>query len=119
MNSYKDLIIWQKGIDLVVLTYKLTDYFPKTEIYGLASQMRRAAVSVPSNISEGWSRKNTTEYINFLSITNGSLSELETQLVLSEKLSFGDRNSRNHCFDILSEIQKMVVASINTLRKSL
>ena len=85
-QSYKDLIVWQKAIELATWIYGLTGGFPKEEIYGITSQMRRAAVSVPSNIAEGQSRQHKNEFIQFLSIAKGSLSELETQLIISGKL---------------------------------
>src|SRR3990172_4456566 len=91
-TNYKDLIVWQKAIDLATWIYSHTAGFPKEEIYGIVSQMRRAAVSVPSNIAEGQSRQHKTEFIQFLSIVKGSLAELETQLIISAKLKYiGDR----------------------------
>lgn len=78
INSYKDLIVWQKSFDLVRQIYQLTDNFPKMEIYGLTSQMRRAAISIPSNIAEGFVRKHTKEFSQFVSIAFGSGAELET-----------------------------------------
>ena len=78
INSYKDLKIWQKGIDLVEITYKITISFPKTEQYGLTSQIRRSSVSVPSNIAEGWGRGYNNSFLQFIKIARGSLYELET-----------------------------------------
>lgn len=117
LSSYKELIVWQKSIELVVLIYKLTSTFPREEIYGLISQLRRCAVSVPSNIAEGWSRKNRPEFINFLSISNGSAAELETQLIISKKLNFGDEIIRNKCFSLLEEVQKMLGTMGRNLRQ--
>jgi len=88
LQSYRDLMVWQKAIELAVLAYRLTEGFPRREIYGLASQMRRAGVSVPSNIAEGYGRASRREYLQFLSIAQGSLKELETQTILAEKLAF-------------------------------
>lgn len=85
-QSFKDLIVWQKSMNLARTTYTYTDQFPKTEIYGLTNQMRRAAVSIPSNIAEGSRRKNVKEYIQFLRISYGSAAELETQLILAKDL---------------------------------
>ena len=82
VTHYKDLIAWQKAMDLVCLIYETTKTFPKEELYGLTNQIRRAAVSVPSNIAEGHSRKSSAEYKNFLSIARGSLAEIETQFIL-------------------------------------
>jgi len=87
-KTHKDLEIWKEGIKLVTKIYKLTKDFPDEELYGLTSQMRRAAVSYPSNISEGAARNSNNEYIRFLYIALGSLSELETQIIISEKLNY-------------------------------
>jgi four helix bundle protein len=88
MQGHKDLIVWQKAMDLVVAIYKLTKSFPKAEVYGLASQMQRAAVSVPSNIAEGHGLKQTQAYGRHLAIANGSLTELETQLEIGRRLGY-------------------------------
>ena len=86
IKSYKDLLIWQKGINIVVNVYELTEEFPKEEKYALTSQLKRAALSIPSNIAEGYGRNSTQSYIYFITIARGSLFELETQLILAEKL---------------------------------
>lgn len=88
IRSYRDLEVWQKGMKLAEICYERTAGFPSREIYGLASQMRRAAVSVPSNIAEGHSRRTRQAYLNHLSIALGSQSELETQIELSSRLKF-------------------------------
>ena len=85
---HKDLDVWKLGIELVEKIYKITSQFPKVEHFGLSSQMQRAAVSVPSNIAEGAARNSEKEYIHFLYISLGSLSELETQLIISQKLKY-------------------------------
>ena len=87
-KTHKDLEIWKEGIKLVTKIYKLTKDFPKEELYGLTSQMRRAAVSYPSNLAEGAARESITEYIRYIYISLGSLSELETQLIISKNLGF-------------------------------
>lgn len=87
-RSYKDLVVWQKGIALAKLTYRLTQKFPSEEKFGLIGRMRRAAVSIPSNIAEGQARHTTGEFIQFVSHAEGSLAELDTQLVLSIELDF-------------------------------
>lgn len=102
---------------LVVLVYEFTKTLPKEEIYGLVSQMRRCAVSIPSNIAEGWARKNTQEYINFLSIAMGSAAELDTQLTLSERLKIGDPGLLKDCQSLLVEVQKMLPSMMKSLRK--
>ena len=88
IRSYRDLRVWQRGIELVESIYVITQSFPKQEIYGLTSQMRRAAISIPANISEGHSREHTKEFRNFLSITQGSISELETELEIATRLGY-------------------------------
>ena len=79
IKSYKDLLIWQKGIDIVINLYELVEDFPREEIYALTSQVKRASISIPSNIAEGYGRSSTQSYIHFVSISRGSLFELETQ----------------------------------------
>jgi four helix bundle protein len=86
LKSHKELIVWQKSIELVKKIYLLTTDFPKNEIYGLSSQMKRAAISIPSNIAEGYSRKGTKEYLHFLRIAYGSSNELETQIIIAKDL---------------------------------
>ncbi len=88
MQGHRELIVWQKAMDLVVAVYRLTKLFPKTEVYGLASQMQRAAVSVPSNIAEVHGLKQTQAYARHLAIANGSLTELETQLEIAQRLGY-------------------------------
>lgn len=108
INSYKDLIVWQKSFELVMEIYKLTDLFPKPEIYGLISQMRRCAVSIPSNIAEGFVRKHRKEYAQFISIAFGSGAELETQLLLSKELKFVSEKEFIKSEQLLNEIMKML-----------
>ncbi len=115
IKSFKELIVWQRAMELTVLVYEFTTDFPKTEIYGLVSQLRRAAVSIPSNIAEGWARKGTKEFINSLSMAFGSAAELETQLILSEKFNYGENRLRDGCLDKLVEVQKMLPATIRSL----
>ena len=88
LSNFKELIVWQKAYKLTLEIYKVTAGFPKDEQYGLSAQMRRAAVSVVSNIAEGYTRKGISEYINFLSIAYASLAELETQVLLSEDIGY-------------------------------
>lgn len=88
MKSHKDLLVWQKSVDLVVRIYSATHGWPKEEMYGLTAQIRRAAVSIPSNIAEGAGRAGQKEFSRFLSIAMGSLAEVETQIVIAEKLGF-------------------------------
>ncbi len=115
IKSYKDMIVWQKSMDLAIEIYKLVKLLPKEEIYALADQMRRAAVSIPSNIAEGQSRNKTKEFIQFLSIARGSNSELFTQLLICEKVGYLSANQTLRAKSASSEISKMLVALINKL----
>lgn len=117
IESYKDLIVWKKSMELAELVYKLTDNFPKSEVFSLSNQIRRAVVSIPSNIAEGWARKGLGEYIQFLHISSGSASEVETQLLLSKKLNFGNMDHYQQAEVILSEIQKMLYVLIKKLKE--
>jgi four helix bundle protein len=114
-GNYKNLIVWQKSIILVKLIYQLTAKFPSEEKFGLVSQMRRAVVSVPSNIAEGQARRTTGDYIRFVSIAEGSLAELETQTIVSIELEFCNKNETEAIFSLMLEIRKM----LNALRRSL
>jgi four helix bundle protein len=109
-KHYKELLVWQKGMNLAKLVYKLTMRFPAEERYGLTSQMRRAAVSVPSNIAEGQARRSTNEFLQFLSVAEGSLAELDTQLCLSVELGFALQTEVAPCLKEVDELQKMLVA---------
>jgi len=109
-KHYKDLLIWRRSMALAKLVYQLTRNFPSEERYGLISQLRRAAVSVPSNIAEGQARKGTSEFLQFLSIATGSLAELETQLLLSIDLAYCKQTEVDALLQEIDELQKMVVA---------
>ena len=115
--TYKDLILWQKAMELVELTYLLVKKLPKEETYALSDQMRRAAISIPSNIAEGNGRKSKTEYIRFLDISRGSLYELETQLQIGVMLHFFNESDTNEIFDLITEIKKMINSLITQLGK--
>ena len=114
-KNYRDLIAWQKGMDLVEQIYGITKTFPKDEIYGLTTQIRRAVVSIPSNIAEGEGRTSEKEFLNFLPIAYGSLREVETQVIISERLQYIDGTKAKELLVLCSEIGKI----INGLRKSL
>ena len=108
VSSYKDLLVWQKAFGLVKEVYLLTGEFPADEKYGLVAQMRRAAVSVPSNIAEGQARHSTREFILFISHAEGSAAELETQLLISVELGYcGDAKARR-LLDTVTEVRKML-----------
>ena len=114
-KSYKDLIVWQKAIELVMTVYELTSKFPKSETYGLTSQIRRAAVSIASNIAEGYARQYRPEYIQFLSMAYGSCAELDTQLIIAQRLGYGVSNDYSRVLSLLEEVSKM----LNAMRKGL
>ncbi len=113
--DYRELVVWQKAMDLVTEIYKATATFPNEEKFGLSSQARRAAVSVPSNIAEGHGRKATGAYLNHISIAYGSLMELETQVQIAERLSFLPAEENAIILEKISEIARM----LNGLKKSL
>jgi four helix bundle protein len=116
MNTHRDLMVWKKSIDFVTKIYKATERFPKTEIYGITSQIRRAAVSIPSNIAEGSARNTDRELIHFLHISRASAVEIETQLLISENLNYIDTS--NECLkNDLIEILKMLTALINKIKQ--
>lgn len=112
-TTYKDLIVWQKGIELVKEIYKITGTFPQNEIYGLVSQMRRSAVSIPSNIAEGRQRGTKKDYCQFLRIAQGSVAELETQIIISKEMFIKVDYSKS--ISLLNEIQKMLAVLISKL----
>ena len=116
-RAHHDLRVWQEAMTLVEMVYRLTDTFPPDERYGLVSQMRRAAVSVPSNIAEGAARKSTKELIQFLSVAVGSLAELDTQLALGTRLGFviSDQDVESK----IDEVSALGLALIESLRRKL
>lgn len=116
ISSYKELIVWQKSFDLAKKVYRITESFPKSEVYGLTSQMRRAVVSIPSNIAEGFVRKHTKEFSQFISIAFGSGAELETQLLLSKELKFITEKEFSEVDSLLSEIMKMLNSLLSKLK---
>ncbi|MFK6999456.1 four helix bundle protein [Flavobacterium oreochromis] len=117
INSYKDLLIWQKGIVLVVRVYKLVKSFPQEELYALTSQIKRAAVSIPSNIAEGYGRNTDKSFSYFVDISRGSLNELETQLIIAKELDFvSDIDLYNEILLLIEEESKMINAFSKTLK---
>jgi four helix bundle protein len=115
LKSHQDLVVWQKSLALVKQVYLLTRSFPSDEKFGLVSQMRRAAVSIPSNLAEGHARNTTGEFIQFISHAEGSAAELETQLILAVELSFCSPSEARPILDLIEEVQKIT----NALRRSL
>ena len=114
-NSYRDLEVWQRAMDLVVACYRLTKAFPASELYGLTGQLQRAAVSVPANIAEGQARQHTKEFLHHLSIANGSLAELETHIQIAERLDY----IKGRAIQETSLQSDQVARMITGLRKSL
>ncbi|HTH46540.1 MAG TPA: four helix bundle protein [Candidatus Limnocylindria bacterium] len=114
-QGYRDLLVWQRGIELAKVIYQLTAKLPAEERYGLVSQMRRAAVSVPSNLAEGQARKSTAEFIQFISIAEGSIAELDTQVFPSLELRLVKSSDTAQCLELISELRRM----LNALRRRL
>ncbi len=117
IQSYRDLKVWQKSMDLVVECYRQTDQFPKSELYGLTSQIRRAAVSIPSNIAEGKGRRSTGSYLHSLNISYGSLLEVETQIEIAARLNYLTDATRNSLHARTAEVGKMINGLINALER--
>jgi four helix bundle protein len=115
IHSYKDLIVWQKAIELTVAIYELTEFFPKEETYGLTSQMRRAAVSISSNIAEGRFRGTKNDYIQFLRIAYGSGAELETQIEIAKRLPKTKNLDYSSANLLLQEVMKMLNVMIRNM----
>jgi len=115
LKNYRDLKVWQKSYRLCLDLYRITKKFPKEERYGLTSQIRRAAVSIPSNIAEGYGRKTTADYLRFLYIAYGSIGELETQLLLSGDLNYVNQENLKALKDGTGEVERMLKAMIKSL----
>ena len=114
-QSYKDLVVWQKGIELAKRIYSVTRRFPTEERFGLTSQMRRAAISIPSNVAEGQARRTTPEFIQFVSHAEGSAAELDTQIILAVELNFCRKTDVLPIYELNDEIRRM----LNALRRRL
>ena len=114
-QDYRDLIVWKKAMELTVCIYSLTQSFPKQEIYGLSSQMRRASVSIASNIAEGRGRLNPAEFRQFLAMAQGSIYELETQLLIANSLGFARAEAIKEAESIANEVSKMLRSFIQKL----
>lgn len=113
--SFKELIVWQKSIDLVCSIYKMTENFPRQEQYGLTSQMRRSSISIPSNIAEGRSRSTGKEFCRFLAISDGSAAELETQVEVSFRLKLVSEKEYTDLLELVNEIKAMLGTMIRKL----
>ena len=115
IQTYRDLIVWQKSMKLVTSVYELTKQFPATELYGLASQIQRAAVSIPSNIAEGYGRKSNQDFARFLQIAKGSLFELQTQLEIANNLNYLNQDQLSSFSQFTLEIEKMLGSLISKI----
>jgi four helix bundle protein len=117
VQSYQDLEVWKRGMELSKAVYLVTRRLPREETYGLVSQMRRAVISIPSNIAEGWGRQTTKQYIQFLQIAQGSAAELETQLLLTVDLEMLKKSEIHTPVDLLTQIRKMLRSLIGALKR--
>jgi four helix bundle protein len=118
VRSYKDLVAWQKSMELVTAVYRASQEFPKEEIFGLVSQIRRSAVSVPSNIAEGHARTSRKEFQYFLSNARGALAELETQLTIAHQLAYIDETGINQLLDRSGEVGRILNGLLTALKRS-
>jgi four helix bundle protein len=116
MRNFKKLLIWQKGFQIAVKTFRFTSSFPKEEKFGLSSQLTRAAVSIPSNIAEGSSRTSSKDYNRFLEMSLGSSFEAETQLLIAEAINYGEKEQRNELLKEIDEEQKMIMSFMTKLQ---
>jgi len=116
IRSFKDLIVWQRSMELAVRIYRITKKLPASERFGLTSQLRRASVSIPSNIAEGYGRQSTGYYRQFLSISRGSLMEVETQINICERLKYLTLPDTENIFKEITEISKMLTSLISKIR---
>ena len=116
-NSYRDLLVWQRGMQLVGKVYELTGKFPNNELYGIINQMQRAAISIPANIAEGHARSSTKEFLHHISITRGSLAELETFLTLAVQLKYCQQKETDEILKICDEVSRMLSGLRNRLKE--
>ncbi len=117
VKSYQDLVVWQKAMSLVTEIYRISQKFPKEEIFGLTSQIRRAAVSIPSNIAEGQGKSSTGEFKSFLGHAKGSLAELETQILIAKNLNFVSENEVDQLLILIAEVGRIFNGLVSALKK--
>lgn len=117
MKNYKDLIVWQKSMDLVVNVYELTRTFPKYESVALSEQMRKSAISVPSNIAEGYNRFSDKELLKFLYIARGSITELETQILIAKRLSYSNEEKIQYSLAQSEEVCRLLNSFISSIKQ--
>ena len=119
INSFRDLLVWQKAMDMVVAAYSLTRQFPDSERFGLTSQLQRAAVSVPANIAEGRGRRGTKDFLRYLSIAYGSLAEMETHVLIANRLSYIAEQQVSSILEQVNEVRRMIDGLQTSLRRRL
>jgi four helix bundle protein len=117
MSTFRDLLIWQKSMSLVTEIYQLTNSFPKEEIYGLTSQIRRSAISIPSNIAEGYGRDGNKDYLKFLNVSISSLFEMQTQLEIAYNLKYINEIQFNKINEVSKEVERMLGSFIRKIRE--
>ena len=117
IKSHKDLLAWQKAMELVELVYDLTRAFPREELFGLATSLRRAAVSIPSKIADGHERDNTREFIHYLSVARGALSEVETQIEIAKRLAYIDDEQQARFNQLVSDTGKIINGLMNSMER--
>ena len=117
LKSYKDLLVWQRAVDISVEVYAISASFPKEEVFGLTNQIRRASNSISLNIAEGYSRNSAKVYLNFLNIAQGSLFELESGIILAERLQFAESESLIKLFNLITEESKMLRSLMNKIEE--
>ena len=117
LKSYKDLLVWQRAVDISVEVYAISASFPKEEVFGLTNQIRRASNSISLNIAEGYSRNSAKAYLNFLNIAQGSLFELESGIILAERLQFSVSENLNNVFNLITQVSKMLRSLMNKIEE--
>lgn len=117
MSTFRNLLIWQKSMTLTTQIYQLTSTFPKEEIYGLTSQIRRCSISIPSNIAEGYGRESDKEFLRFLNISIGSLFEMQTQLEIAKNIAYINENLFNNLYENSREVERMIVSFIKKIKE--
>jgi four helix bundle protein len=118
IQSYQELVAWQKAMDLVESVYRVSQQFPREEVYSLTAQVRRAAISIPSNIAEGQGRNTTRDFLHFLSIARGSIKEVETQLLIAERLQYTTQQTTATLLEQTQQVGRLVSGLSNALKKT-
>ncbi|GAA4030457.1 four helix bundle protein [Flavobacterium cheonhonense] len=116
MKAFRDLLIWQKAMNLVTNTYQITQKFPKEELFGLTSQIRRSAISLPSNIAEGYGRDSNKEYLRFIKIVIGSLFEFQTQIEIAKNINYLNENEFKNLYEETRELEAMIISFSKRLK---